>query len=1096
MNVRSQCDGLFIDIDNTLYCSMSLFAEVVKRSLNDPVMTPNHVAAGTGREGSASNELNYPSGIFVDVNLDLYVADCGNDRVQLFQPEESNGFTAAGRTSLTPTITLRCPAGIVLDAEKYLFIADIGNDRIVGSDLNGFRCLVGCYGEGSHSNQLSYPFSLSFDRSGNMFVTDSYNNRIQKFLLMKNSFALSFNQPRFSSTPTWNSNATIFAVQSIVGRIPRAIFVDTNNTIYIANQEENIIVVWHEESINPTKIIFGNFTHSSSLFVTLNGDIYIDDGFKNGRVQKWIAENNIFVTIMNVSSQCDGLFIDIHDTLYCSMSSRQQVVKRSLNDSLMTSNRVAAGTGIQGSASNELNRPVGIFLDVNLDLYVTDCLNDRIQLFQPEESNGITVAGSTSLNPTITLRCPTGIALDAERYLFIVDQGNDRIVGSDSDGFRCLVGCDGMGSHSNQLSYPFSLSFDRSGNMFVTDQLNHRIQKFAYLDQLCVNTSSVALSTYQSNLTKNSSIYFPNCIYSSSYYEAIQVKVLRSGLYTFFSKSSMDTYGAIYNESFNPSNPKENRLLDNDEGCRLHQFKFAITLQTSITYILIITTYNSVAGPFSIIVSGPDVVGLKNISTQSVIQIPYSSLVQSNYSLQLTTDSQTYSRDCRKLNYYYQAIRMNVIETGYYALSTSSNMSTFGDIYEDDFNPMNPFENLLSQNYRACSYQDFKFIVYLHAGTTYILVVTTSSPNITGKFSILTSGPNNIALDPYTQILTSCFIGQKCQFYKKNIGITLDDILHDEIRPHMTLSGQTILMKINTTSTMIMFVGGLINGILSIITFQSKGLRKVGCGIYLLASSITSLLTISMFTLKFWFVILTAMDLSIHLAVVRGGCVSIEPLLKLCLYLDGWLNACVAIERAILVFKGIHFNKRKSRRIARCIIVILPFFVMGSIIHEPIYRELHEIKTETNTAEIDRWCITHYSPFVQQYNTIILFFHLAVPCIINLCSALFIIFGSARQRSTAQTRRTLRQHIYDQFSQHKQLLISPMVLLILSLPRLIMSMLSECVNPSNHQWLFLSGYFISFTPSMLIFIVFVLPSNLYRRAFKESLTRWRRLFHQ
>ncbi|CAF1585280.1 unnamed protein product, partial [Adineta steineri] len=162
MNVRSQCDGLFIDIDNTLYCSMSLFAEVVKRSLNDPVMTPNHVAAGTGREGSASNELNYPSGIFVDVNLDLYVADCGNDRVQLFQPEESNGFTAAGRTSLTPTITLRCPAGIVLDAEKYLFIADIGNDRIVGSDLNGFRCLVGCYGEGSHSNQLSYPFSLSF----------------------------------------------------------------------------------------------------------------------------------------------------------------------------------------------------------------------------------------------------------------------------------------------------------------------------------------------------------------------------------------------------------------------------------------------------------------------------------------------------------------------------------------------------------------------------------------------------------------------------------------------------------------------------------------------------------------------------------------------------------------------------------------------------------------------------------------------------------------------------------------------------------------------------------------------------------------------
>ncbi|CAF4146036.1 unnamed protein product [Adineta steineri] len=312
----------------------------------------------------------------------------------------------------------------------------------------------------------------------------------------------------------------------------------------------------------------------------------------------------------------------------------------------------------------------------------------------------------------------------------------------------------------------------------------------------------------------------------------------------------------------------------------------------------------------------------------------------------------------------------------------------------------------------------------------------------------------------------------------------------------MTFTGQTILVKINAALTMIMFVGGLINSILSLITFQNKDLREVGCGIYLLASSITSFLTISMFTVKFWFVVLTQMNLSIHLSVVRGGCVSIEPLLKLCLYLDAWLNACVAIERAILVFKGIKFNKQKSQRIARWIVLILPFFVMSSIIHEPIHRELFEMKTETNAAGIDRWCVTRYSPTVQQYNTIILFFHLVVPCIVNLCSALFIIFGSARQRSTAQTRQSLKEHIYNQFNEHKQLLISPMVLLILSLSRLIMAMLSECVNPSNHRLLFLFGYFISFTPSMLIFIVFVLPSSLYRKTFQESFRQWRLLVRQ
>ncbi|CAF4170401.1 unnamed protein product, partial [Adineta steineri] len=289
---------------------------------------------------------------------------------------------------------------------------------------------------------------------------------------------LSFNQPKFSSTATWSSNGITIANQPIVGLYPFAIFVNTNNTIYVANRENNTIVIWQEESVNPTEIIHGNFTRPCSLFVTSNGDIYIDDGEKNGRVQKWIAETNNFVTVMNVNSSCYGLFVDTNDTLYCSMFGHHQVVKRSLHDAVMTPNRVAAGTGIRGSASNHLNGSRGIFVDMNLDLYVADCNNDRVQLFQSGKLNGITVAGLKSLNPTITLKCPTGIILDAEKYLFIVELLNHRIVGSDSNGFRCLVGCYGRGSQSNRLSYPSSFSFDHFGNIFVTDRDNHRIQNF------------------------------------------------------------------------------------------------------------------------------------------------------------------------------------------------------------------------------------------------------------------------------------------------------------------------------------------------------------------------------------------------------------------------------------------------------------------------------------------------------------------------------------------------------------------------------------------------------------------------------------------
>ncbi len=166
---------------------MRAYDQVVKRSLNDPDITSIIVAAGTGYPGSAFNGLNLPLGIFVDLNFDLYVADCGNHRVQLFQSGESNGITVVGYGLPNSTIDINCPAEIVLDAEKNLFIVDENNHRIVGSSLNGFRCLVGCYGESSQSNRLSSPNSFSFDRSGNMFVVDWENHRIQKFEYSKKS---------------------------------------------------------------------------------------------------------------------------------------------------------------------------------------------------------------------------------------------------------------------------------------------------------------------------------------------------------------------------------------------------------------------------------------------------------------------------------------------------------------------------------------------------------------------------------------------------------------------------------------------------------------------------------------------------------------------------------------------------------------------------------------------------------------------------------------------------------------------------------------------------------------------------------------------
>jgi len=338
--------------------------------------------------------------------------------------------------------------------------------------------------------------------------------------------------------------------------------------------------------------------------------------------------------------------------------------------------------------------------------------------------------------------------------------------------------------------------------------------------------------------------------------------------------------------------------------------------------------------------------------------------------------------------------------------------------------------------------------------------------------------------------------------------LTINDILRNKIQSNLSFRKQSALIQTAAGLTMIMFVIGFINGIFSLITFRNKELRKVGCGIYLLASSITSLLTITMFTMKFWFVVLIQLHSIVRSSILRTDCAFIGPVLKLCLYLDGWLNACVAIERTVNVSKGVNFNQKMSRHTARWVILILPIFIIGSLIHEPIHHELFEYTNPkynpisnsnnlTMTNEYNVLCVIRYSRSIQTYNTITLFIHLVIPFLVNLFSALFIIFGTAQRRSTAQTnRKPFKEHVISQIRQHKQLLISPFILLVLALPRLIMSLVSGCVDPSEYPWLYLCGYLISFTPPMLVFAVFVLPSKLYRKTFTDSMTRWLRQIHQ
>ncbi|CAF4187431.1 unnamed protein product, partial [Adineta steineri] len=93
-------------------------------------------------------------------------------------------------------------------------------------------------------------------------------------------------------------------------------------------------------------------------------------------------------------------------------------------------------------------------------------------------------------------------------------------------------------------------------------------------------------------------------------------------------------------------------------------------------------------------------------------------------------------------------------------------------------------------------------------------------------------------------VCVDCFFGDRCQFYAKGIGLTLDDLLRYEIRPNSTLNDQSLTVKLSAASTIIIFLIGLLNSFFGYLVFHNRNCRKVASGIYLRLSSIISTLVV------------------------------------------------------------------------------------------------------------------------------------------------------------------------------------------------------------------------------------------------------------
>ena len=132
-----------------------------------------------GEEGNLPGQFGFPACTALDDVGNVYVVDTINHRVQKFTAQ-GEYLTYWGGYGTTADGKFNRPQGIMVDGSGNVFVADTGNGRI--QKFNGTGSFLAKWGsKGSNDGEFNLPTSLAFDTEGNIYVADSGNHRIQKF---------------------------------------------------------------------------------------------------------------------------------------------------------------------------------------------------------------------------------------------------------------------------------------------------------------------------------------------------------------------------------------------------------------------------------------------------------------------------------------------------------------------------------------------------------------------------------------------------------------------------------------------------------------------------------------------------------------------------------------------------------------------------------------------------------------------------------------------------------------------------------------------------------------------------------------------------
>jgi len=157
--------------------------------------------SGDGGQATAA-ELNTPDWIIFDASGNLYISDAQNNRVRkvntsgIISTIIGNGTGAySGDGGQATLAEINLPSGLVFDATGNLYVSDYWNNRIRKVNTSGIISTIagngfGAPGSGGYSGdggqataaELYYPSGLGVDAANNLYIADQYNSTIRKVI--------------------------------------------------------------------------------------------------------------------------------------------------------------------------------------------------------------------------------------------------------------------------------------------------------------------------------------------------------------------------------------------------------------------------------------------------------------------------------------------------------------------------------------------------------------------------------------------------------------------------------------------------------------------------------------------------------------------------------------------------------------------------------------------------------------------------------------------------------------------------------------------------------------------------------------------------